>query len=121
MNHHLHTIGRADTQWCPGCGAGKETVLHFVLQCPKYALQRRAYFGPLGRNGQRLDYLLSTKEGTKRLFKFVNATRRLHQTFGDLKTINQTGRDRNASNSHGGDGRDRGRQRSAPARCVRPR
>ena len=121
LNHHLHTIVRADTQRCPGCGAAKETVLHFVLQCPKYALQRRVYFGPLGRNGQRLDYLLSTKEGIERLFKFVNATRRLHQTFGDLKTINQTSRNRNASNSHGGDGRDRGRQRSAPARCVRPR
>ena len=50
LNHHLHTIGPADTQRCPGCGAAKETVLHFVLQCPKYALQRRVYFGPLGRN-----------------------------------------------------------------------
>ena len=34
-------------------GAAKGSVLHFVLRCPKYALQRRVYFGPLGRNGQR--------------------------------------------------------------------
>ena len=89
LNHHLHTIGRADTQRCLGCGASKETVLHFVLQCPKYALQRRVFLGPLGRNGGRLDYLLSTAEGTDRLFKFVNATRRLHGTFGDLKTADR--------------------------------
>ena len=91
LNHHLHTIGRADTQRCPGCGASKETVTHFVLQCPKYALQRRIFMGPLGRNGGRLDYLLSTKEGTDRLFKFVNATRRLHGTFGDLQTADRSG------------------------------
>ena len=41
--NHLHTIGHADTQRCPGCGAAQETVLHFVLQCPKYALQGRGY------------------------------------------------------------------------------
>lgn len=68
--HHLHTIGRTDTQRCPGCGASKEPGPHFVLRCPKYALQRRVFMGPLGRNGGPLDYLLSSKEGTDRLFKF---------------------------------------------------
>ena len=111
LNHHLHTIGRADTQRCPGCGAAKETVLHFVLQCPKYALQRRVYFGPLGCNGQRRDYLLSMKEGIERLFKFVNATRRLHQTFGDLRTTDQAGRGGGTRNGRDGEGRGRGRQR----------
>ncbi len=28
---------------------------------------------------------MSTAEGTAQLFKFVNATKRLQQTFGDLK------------------------------------
>ena len=51
LNHHLHTIGRADTQRCPGCGAAKETVLHFVLRCPENGLQRLVYFGPLGAMG----------------------------------------------------------------------
>ncbi|RDX41823.1 hypothetical protein OH76DRAFT_1318522, partial [Lentinus brumalis] len=77
LNHHLHTIGRADTQRCSGCGAAKETVLHFVLQCAKFSLHRRVFLGPLGRNGHRLDYLLSTPEGTSQLFKFINATKRL--------------------------------------------
>ena len=67
-------------------------MLHFVLQCPKYSLSRRVYFGPLGRVGQRLDYLLSNKKGTQRLFKYVHVTRRLHQTFGDLKTAEQDDR-----------------------------
>ncbi|RDX40673.1 hypothetical protein OH76DRAFT_1329873, partial [Lentinus brumalis] len=95
LNQHLHMIGRADTRRCAGCGAAKETVLHFLLQCPKFSLHRRIFFGPLGRNGQRLDYclvepfemvqyLLSTPEGTTQLFKFVNATKRLQKTFGDL-------------------------------------
>ena len=86
MNHHLHTIGRVDTQRCPGCGAAKETVLHYVLQLQSELRARRVFLGLLGRNGQWLDYLLSTADGTARLFKFVNATRRLHHTFGDLKT-----------------------------------
>ncbi len=86
LNHHLHRIGRATTQRCQGCGAAKETVQHFILQCPKFSLQRRAFLGPLGRNGPRLDYLMSTDEGTTRLFKYVNATQRLRQTFGNLQT-----------------------------------
>ena len=115
LNHHLHTIGRANTQRCPGCGAAKETVLHFVLQCPKYALQRRVYFGPLGRNGQRLEYLLSTKEGIERLFKLVNAARRLHQTFDELKTTDHADRGGGTRNGRDGEGRSAGRQRGGNA------
>ena len=46
---------------------------------------------PLGRNGGRLDHLLIMKEGKDRLFRFVNATRRLHGTFGDLKMADKSG------------------------------
>ena len=68
LNHHLHRIGRTDTPRRLGCGAEKETVLHFILQCPEYALHRRVYFGPLGAMGSDSTYLLSTKEGTEQLF-----------------------------------------------------
>ena len=113
LNYHLHTIGRADTQRCPECGAAKETVPHFILQCPKYSLQRRAYFGPLGRNGLRLDYLLITKEGVERLFKFINATR---QTFSDLQTAERAGRSSGSRSAGGGGGTgdDEHRDGSAP-------
>lgn len=80
--------------------------MHFVLQCPKYSLQHRVYFGPLGRNEQRLDYLHSTKEGADRLLKHVTATRRLRRTLSDLKSVERD--DKNGSGGGNMSGKGRG-------------
>ena len=87
-------------------------VLYSAILEAKVSLM---FFGPLGRNGLRLDYLLSTKEGIERLFKFVNATRRLHQTFGELKTTDRADRGGGARNGRDGEGRSAGRQRGGNA------
>ena len=95
LNHHLHSIDPADTQPTRGaaprkrcctssCSARKFAAATPLLRAPK---------------AQRLDYLLSTKEGTDLLFKLVDAIRRLLQTFGHFKIADQG----NAS-SNGGRG-----------------
>ena len=33
---HLHRIGKADSAQCPSCGHAKETVHHYLLDCPTY-------------------------------------------------------------------------------------
>lgn len=81
---HLHRINRADTPTCPSCGDAQETVLHLLVQCPRYAVERARHLGRLGRNSQKLEFLLNAKAALEPLFKFLTATRRFHTTFGAL-------------------------------------
>jgi ribonuclease HI len=42
LNAHLHGLGRAASAVCPHVGCGvEESVEHFLLHCPAYAVQRR--------------------------------------------------------------------------------
>lgn len=81
---HLHRINRADTPTCPSCGDARETVLHLLVQCPRYAAERARHLSGLGRNSRKLEFLLNTKAALLPLFKFLTATRRFHATFGAL-------------------------------------
>ena len=37
LNKHLHRINRSDTPNCPNCTDTKETVAHYIGQCPAYS------------------------------------------------------------------------------------
>ena len=40
LNVYLHCFKRKDSVQCPVCGAHKETLQHFLLECPVYAYER---------------------------------------------------------------------------------
>ena len=40
LNVYLHCFKRKDSVQCPACRAHKETLQHFLLECPVYAYKR---------------------------------------------------------------------------------
>ena len=40
LNYHLHKMKCTSSPDCPKCGDGKETVEHFIEDCPFYAQKR---------------------------------------------------------------------------------
>jgi hypothetical protein len=59
IQKHLHRIKKAATATCPGCGETEETVLHYLLHCWKYKVQRQTLRRELGRKASEPTYLLS--------------------------------------------------------------
>jgi ribonuclease HI len=45
LNRYLHCFKLVDSLRCPGCGDPDESVLHFLLQCPAYALTSTELWG----------------------------------------------------------------------------
>ena len=88
---HLERIGVVTTRSCPTCGEEAETVAHFLLRCPTYALARAIHLAPLGRDGRNLKTLLGDKKGLRPLFSFINATGRFRQSHGSLELADGNG------------------------------
>ena len=84
---HLARIRKTPSAACPTCSEAPETVAHYLLHCPTYALTRATIFAPLGRARRTLRDLLNTKKGIKLLFRYVNATRRFQRIFGTLQDL----------------------------------
>lgn len=85
LNHHLHRINRAESAACPGCGYARETVLHFLTQCPAWETARTPLVKKLWRKAYDLRTILNTREAIPALLRFITDTGRLEPTFGDLR------------------------------------
>ncbi|KAL7277809.1 hypothetical protein ACG7TL_002174 [Trametes sanguinea] len=81
---HLHRIGKVDSADCPMCGEARETVLHYLLQCPGFAAARHRHLAPLGMGGVQLSKLLNSDDTMEPLFSFINATGRFRTVFGTV-------------------------------------
>ncbi|KAH9847031.1 hypothetical protein C2E23DRAFT_704729, partial [Lenzites betulinus] len=84
LQSYLERIGKAPSATCPTCGDAPETVHHFLLVCPTYALHRAVHFMPLGFSGRTLATLLNSKDALRPLFTYINATGRLRTVVGAL-------------------------------------
>ncbi|KAI5982962.1 hypothetical protein EDD15DRAFT_2179812, partial [Pisolithus albus] len=85
LNQHLHHINRSDTPMCLQCGEGTlENVHHFLFQCPRYDRERHKLFLALGRKATSTNFLLNDSSAQNHLRKYVNATKRLKDTFGEV-------------------------------------
>ncbi|KAG2036498.1 hypothetical protein BDR03DRAFT_866086, partial [Suillus americanus] len=84
LNLHLNHISKAPSPHCPHCPATKETTPHFLIDCPKYHHKCHVLICSLGRKASSLPFLLSDSNATPHLVCFVNMTRRLRQTFGEV-------------------------------------
>jgi hypothetical protein len=74
LNHYLHRFGLKNTPYCE-CGYGKETVEHFLLQCPKYTEQRRRLRREVGGWNMRADKLLGDPKLIRHTMEYVNEDR----------------------------------------------
>jgi len=85
LNNHLFRFKRSDTPNCLQCGnSTPETVHHLLFACPRYACERFILERDVGRKVYHVAYLLSNAAAKKHFLKFINETKRLKQTFGEV-------------------------------------
>lgn len=84
LNQHLHRITKADSDQCSRCEQARETVAHFILDCPEYEEARAHMNFKLGPPASTLRYLLTDAKSMKPLFRFIHDTRRFAASYGAL-------------------------------------
>ena len=85
LNKHLYRIKKSDTPICLQCEDNKpENVHHFLFECRKYDRERHILRIKLGRRALSIRNLLASRQAQKPLFKYINETKRLAATFGDV-------------------------------------
>jgi hypothetical protein len=90
LNMYLHKIGKSPTDRCDACWRRhqcetRETIQHFLFECPEYNLERSRLQHELGRDSRDLRSILKDKKKTRELLHYIGRTRRLHSTLGNLK------------------------------------
>jgi Reverse transcriptase (RNA-dependent DNA polymerase)/Endonuclease-reverse transcriptase len=76
LNHYLARFKKIETSECTNCGYERETVEHFLLECPTYWEARRDLRKKVGMAGMSLQGLLGKRENTKATMEYVDKTRR---------------------------------------------
>jgi ribonuclease HI len=73
LNAHLHRLNCVDTDKCqacitrPGTIPTKETVTHFLFDCPAYHNERHHLDVTLGRHSRNLEYIMSKEKHIREL------------------------------------------------------
>ena len=76
LNKYLHRFGKRYSPYC-SCGYAKETVEHFILECPNYKVQRKELRKMVGIWKMRIDKLLGDIELLKYTMEYVRTTKRM--------------------------------------------
>ena len=87
LQAYLHRFKLANSPLCPHCEEAPETVTHFIMFCPKFAIHRRQLRRRLGPRGNLDLSILGNSKHLPDLFRFVKATDRFGQTYGDLDPV----------------------------------
>jgi len=93
LNAHLKRIKKSETEDCQACIGmrraipAKETVTHFLFDCPAYATERDDMNQKLGRHAGDLKLIMSTTDGIKELLRYVGRTKRLSNILGDVTPL----------------------------------
>jgi len=89
LNAHLFRLNCSDTDKCQVCitrrgvTPARETVTHFLFNCPAHQNERYDLDRTLGRHNRDLEYILADSKHTRELLQYVGRTKRLQKTFGD--------------------------------------
>src|SRR5579864_8684015 len=70
LNGHLHRIGKIESSKCE-CGFSKETVEHFLLECPKYRKERMVMRKGVGNRKMRVEKLLREAKTIKHTVEYI--------------------------------------------------
>ena len=76
LNKYLHRFGKRYSPYC-SCGYAKETVEHFILECPNYKVQRKELRKMVGIWKMRIDKLLGDITLLKYTMEYVRTTKRM--------------------------------------------
>src|SRR5437667_6697274 len=75
LNEYLHRFNIIETSECE-CGAGKETVEHYLLNCELYDEERDRLRRRVGAQGMRMSLLLGDNEIIKETVEYIERTGR---------------------------------------------
>ena len=90
LNVHLLKLKCTNTDKCQACFSrqgtlpARETITHFLFECPAYSYERHDLDEALGRHSRDLESILASRKRTRELLRFVSRTGRLKRSFGDL-------------------------------------
>jgi hypothetical protein len=76
LNGYLYRFNMVDNPACE-CGHQKETVQHYLLQCPKYEEQHKALTVKVGPRNMRVEKLLGNLCYVKHALKYEEETGRM--------------------------------------------
>jgi hypothetical protein len=82
LNFYLHRIKKREDPHCESCPNARETVQHFLFECPAYRKPRRLTLDPLGRQARSSSFLLLSAIGVKALHKYIAKTERFQTRDG---------------------------------------
>jgi ribonuclease HI len=90
LNAHLYRLNCIDTDRClacadrPGITSTKETVTHFLFDCPAYQNERHHLDTALGRHNRSLEHIMSEEKSIRELLRYIGSTKRFKRTHGDV-------------------------------------
>lgn len=86
LHAYLHRIQVEDSPTCPHCSQ-RETVHHFLLQCPKFTRHRQRLRTNVGFENMTLHSLLTNRKLLQPLIRYIKSTRRLAQVFPHIPPV----------------------------------
>ncbi|KAG2758151.1 hypothetical protein P692DRAFT_201673082, partial [Suillus brevipes Sb2] len=84
LNKHLPCIKKEPSAKCQKCNAHEETVHHFLLVCPECSRQCNSLRDKIGPRKCNLKSLLNNEDRMKEMLRYIAATKRMEQKFGDV-------------------------------------
>ncbi|KAJ4477303.1 hypothetical protein J3R30DRAFT_3484401 [Lentinula aciculospora] len=89
LKAHLHRLRKVDSPECPHCERlgrnERETVKHYILECPAYRRERFRLRQKLGRQARSIQHILSNGKAIPHLLRYIGGTERFQRVIGDLK------------------------------------
>jgi hypothetical protein len=80
LNCYLHRINRIATPQCPACGLPRETVIHFLFECPAHLSERIRHFQQWKQKERDLSFLLSNTKAALSVISTRHRTRVHHES-----------------------------------------
>ncbi|PBK86317.1 hypothetical protein ARMGADRAFT_940865, partial [Armillaria gallica] len=94
LNTYLHCFKKADFPLCKSCYAKgvevKETVHHFIFECPKHQSLRTDMKKGMGRGATSMRSIMENITTVKALLKYIGKTWRFQATMGNIYLESQT-------------------------------
>ena len=76
LNVYLERIKRVEKANCPACGHPRETVQHFIFDCPSYSYERWALLKKTNKREPKLKDILNCEDMVLPLANYIQATGR---------------------------------------------
>lgn len=93
LQNYLYRIGKAGSPTCEHCGRERETVQHFLMQCPAFKKQCRELVAQAGPDARKRGLLLSAKGMIRHLLTYVADIGQFGQVMDERAGVDSGGED----------------------------